>query len=497
MMKKLSLLLCFALVLTSVTACGGSDGAKETKTGETKKAEETKSEEKFDADLEGRYFSLKFPENWSYDEENADLGEEGGFASVEMHPNEAAKDVTYVKVSTGNQESYHFRRELGALELTLEDFANAKYDKLEIDGLTFACGEDVYQGGYKAIYRHSPDNMTVTIRSDGAFDNEEVKAVLSGIKFTLEDNGKVDPPWPWDGERLTPTVKTEMAGTFTIVPERIETDEPIVIGDIMVHQIAKIQGDTIYHLDGNKLNKYTLNGNKLQFVSTTELEDDYEYMCSDQTGMLYLSKGVGAIDVYKDDAKYMQTGVKGDLVMHPSGSWGMTFWVSSDMQKVTNNGTTLAAEPWLCTNLSDASLRQGPFSMISDVAITDTHIMVAGKEAGTEGREKIGIFDHNGTQLMMLGGNAFDAPDALGSTTAMLETANGFAAFDGNMRKLNLWDPNGTHIGAIDVKELFGTSYPWIEDIALLDDGSVLVAVSQERDDRSANELVFFRLTGF
>lgn len=37
----------------------------------------------------------------------------------------------------------------------------------------------------------------------------------------------------------------------------------------------------------------------------------------------------------------------------------------------------------------------------------------------------------------------------------------------------------------------------WLEDMQLLDDGSLLIMLTQERDDGSANELMFFRLTGF
>ncbi|RGY78859.1 hypothetical protein DXA18_14320 [Dorea sp. AM58-8] len=38
---------------------------------------------------------------------------------------------------------------------------------------------------------------------------------------------------------------------------------------------------------------------------------------------------------------------------------------------------------------------------------------------------------------------------------------------------------------------------PWLEDMQLLDDGSLLILLTQKRNDESANELMFFRLTGF
>ena len=65
------------------------------------------------------------------------------------------------------------------------------------------------------------------------------------------------------------------------------------------------------------------------------------------------------------------------------------------------------------------------------------------------------------------------------------------------MREIQFWAKDGTHLGAISTNEIFGVSYPWLEDMQLLDDGSILILLTQEREDESADELMFFRLTGF
>ena len=44
---------------------------------------------------------------------------------------------------------------------------------------------------------------------------------------------------------------------------------------------------------------------------------------------------------------------------------------------------------------------------------------------------------------------------------------------------------------------MFGTRYPWIEDMKVAEDGSVMVLMTQDRDDDFASELMVFRLTGF
>ena len=143
------------------------------------------------------------------------------------------------------------------------------------------------------------------------------------------------------------------------------------------------------------------------------------------------------------------------------------------------------------------SAEKGPFSMLDDVQITNSHIMVAGSMAAEDEGTKIIVYDYEGNQLLKLGGEDISSKDKLGSITGMAETENGFVAADGNMREIQFWAKDGTHIGAISTDDIFGVSYPWLEDMQLLDDGSLLIMLTQERDDGSANELMFFRLTGF
>ena len=135
--------------------------------------------------------------------------------------------------------------------------------------------------------------------------------------------------------------------------------------------------------------------------------------------------------------------------------------------------------------------------MLQDVAVTDQHILVAGNLADESADTKIAVYDSEGNQRMLLGGSEISDPDCLGWITGMVETANGFMAADGNMRRLYFWSKDGNFIGVIQVKDLLGTDYPWLEDMQLMEDGSVLLALTQEREDESADELMLFRLTGF
>lgn len=287
-----------------------------------------------------------------------------------------------------------------------------------------------------------------------------------------------------------------MVGSYTIVPEYIPFKEAQGVMQIMDHQFVK-QGNQAFHLLENKLDTYEYSESGLEFVSSMELDDDFEYLSGDSSGMLYLSPGIGDVIGVKDGKKALQTTVDGDLNMHPSGEWGISFWVNSDTQKIANQGGNLTAEPWILTGLNNDEERKGLFSMIDDVQITNSHIMVAGSMAVKDEGTKIVVYDYDGNQLLKLGGEDISSPDKLGPITGMAETENGFVAADGNMREIQFWAKDGTHVGAISTEDIFGVSYPWLEDMQLLDDGSLLIMLTQERDDGSANELMFFRLTGF
>ena len=101
-----------------------------------------------------------------------------------------------------------------------------------------------------------------------------------------------------------------------------------------------------------------------------------------------------------------------------------------------------------------------------------------------------------GTLQMQLSGDP-TASIGLGSITYVTKTANGFIALDGNMRDVVLWTADGTWLGAVEADDLFGTDYPWLASADVMDDGSILCIMTTERLDKSADELVAFRISGF
>ena len=83
----------------------------------------------------------------------------------------------------------------------------------------------------------------------------------------------------------------------------------------------------------------------------------------------------------------------------------------------------------------------------------------------------------------------------LGSITFAAKTGNGFMAMDGNMRDVVLWAEDGTWLGAVEDSDLFGTYYPWFASGDVMDDGSILVVMTEDRADESAMEAIAFKIS--
>lgn len=169
------------------------------------------------------------------------------------------------------------------------------------------------------------------------------------------------------------------------------------------------------------------------------------------------------------------------VTMHPSGTWGISYFSGAECEKIT---------------VADGALQTSPItfpeiSTISTLHIDEDYIFVCGHAADDSGH-KVYVYDHNGALQMTLAG---EDGKTLGSITFMAQTDFGFLGMDGNMRDVVLWSADGAYLGAAEDSDLFGTDYPWFCAGTVLDDGSILVIMTEERADESATEVVAFKLT--
>ena len=124
------------------------------------------------------------------------------------------------------------------------------------------------------------------------------------------------------------------------------------------------------------------------------------------------------------------------------------------------------------------------------------HVYVTGTSDDKD-NVAVWVFDTAGNQQFEFGNVEFAEDGSMGAITDVVETANGYIVFDGNMRSILFYGADGSLLASADDSDLFGTNYPWISSAAVMADGSVLVAMTEERADDSADELLVYRLSGF
>ena len=172
-----------------------------------------------------------------------------------------------------------------------------------------------------------------------------------------------------------------------------------------------------------------------------------------------------------------------NLAIHPSGAWGVNFFTSNECAIVTFSGNTYSSTP---VTFKEAGT-------IMNLCVDKNNIYVCANAADDSGH-KVFVYSKDGVLQKTL----CDAEgEGLGSVTFVTQTANGYIAFDGNMRDVLLWDNNGSFVAEISDGDIFSTNYPWFCDSAVLGDGSIVTIMTDEREDRSATEVVAFIVKGF
>ncbi|MCL2866224.1 MAG: hypothetical protein FWF47_00510 [Clostridia bacterium] len=443
--------------------------------------------------IEHGLFSVSYPDNWIYDEGRSSMNDKSANIRFTFY-DDAGKEQYRINISASPDSAKQHRRGFTDNGFSLKDLADGKLTGMVVDGTVFYESKpgEVYR------YRHDPSGVNYYIQFFPAKGVDLLAApftdIINGVRLHLTDEGTAATPWPWDGMPWTPDINPQTAGSITLTPMFLKADEPIILNRTMGTSMT-VSNDLIYTVTKNELSAYRINDDTVVFENAVKLDEEYEMIRTDKTGRLYLSQGIWSVFVYDGFNKISAPSIKHDLVMHPSGEWGISFWVNADPQIITVKDNVYEAAPWVLTDLTKPETRTGYFKMISDIRISDSHIMVAGSAADDSG-EKIMVYDFDGNELFALGNTRADR-SGLGHITGITETPNGFLATDGNMRSIILWDINGAFVGTIDVKKLLGAGYCWLEDMHLMDDGTILIAISQERADKSADELLFFKLTGF
>ena len=476
-MKKILAILLAGLMIFSLSACTDKNPEKPD--------DSSQPSPSGDADITTSLFTVKLSEDWINIEEDLENEEESCSAVLQvLDPNDNEYYLIEAVIEVEIGDPYDFREDLvdyGFIQYEYE--VNKAYETVKIGGvdlLEYDDGEETL----KYFNRVEGANATVSIEFDATdIKDAHIQALLDGITFNLKDIGNEDGPWEWEGTPFSAENKSVTAGSLNIQSDWVSMDTYIPTFETFEHSVAAV-GDTIYLLIDGELRKCMMTDGTLAFVEEIQLpEDDYECIEATNDGTLWLSGSLNDVINIKDGAVATTYEDIDNLAIHPSGAWGINYFTSNECSKVTFNGASFTSVPMTFSEVDT----------IMHLNVDENNIYVCGS-ATDESGHKVFVYDTNGNLQKVL----CDAEgEGLGSITFMAQSANGYIGFDGNMRDVILWDNDGKFVAEISDGDLFSTSYPWFCNSALLSDGSIITIMTEEREDKSAMELIAFVVKGF
>ena len=483
---KLSGLFLAALMLFSLTACG-KDSPEPSSTSEGTEQTKPPVEAGSGTTINTNLWDLTYDEadGWVYEEE--ELYDDETYSDlILVIPDETGEsDLINVEISVSIEDPGDFRDYLISYGFDEYEYAvNQAYDFTSIGGIDCLEAEGNYWGSpcLRYLSRVEGAGATVLIEIIGEYEDARVDRLLSGLTLNLEDTGNEDGPWYWEGEPFSAQPRSAMVGTYTVSSQWLPITDCIITRETFEHAAAVI-GDQVFLLVDGQLKRYDYDGTSLKFAEDIALDSEYEAIFADITGTIWLSNFMEALISWKDGAQTASYEGPSYVAMHPSGTWGISWFSGPECEKITLSGGAVATGPIVFKEVD----------LISHLLVDENHIYVTGSAADESGH-KVFVYDTAGNLQLTL---ADSDGGSLGSVTFVAETANGYLALDGNMREVVLWAKDGTYIGAADDSDLFGTSYPWFCGGAKLADGSILAIMTEDRADESAMELVAFKLSGF
>ncbi len=462
-------------MLFSLAACGDKN---------PEKPNETK-QPTGDADITTSFFEIRLSDDWINIEDDFKNEEEYSKAVLQvLDPEDEEYYLVEATISVEIDEPYDFREDLVYYGFNQYEYeVNKAYETVKIGGVDLLKYDD---GEETLVYfnRVENANASVYIKFDATdIKDAHIQALLDGITFNLKDIGNEDGPWEWEGTPFSAEDKSVTAGSLNIQSQWIRLDEHISTFETFDHSVAAV-GNNIYLLIDGELRKCILVDGALAFDKVIELpEDDYESVEATSDGTLWLSGSMNDIICIKNDKIATTYEDIDNLAMHPSGTWGVNYFTSSECSKVTFNGDSYTSVPMNFTEVDT----------IMHLNVDENNIYVCGSAADDSGH-KVFVYNTDGKLQKTL----CDAEgEGLGSITFMAKSANGYIGFDGNMRDVLLWDNDGKFVAEISGDDLFSTYYPWFCNSALLSDGSIITIMTEEREDKSATEVVIFTVKGF
>jgi hypothetical protein len=244
--------------------------------------------------------------------------------------------------------------------------------------------------------------------------------------------------------------------------------------------LAQYQGKLVYGGGGKNLTALALKDNVLSIdkgmfkdgILTSE--ERIENPTTDAAGYIYFRHG-NKLNSFKDGKTVvMNDNCVDSFAPVPDGKSGYLYLGPAFKKAILDAGVVKSTEP----GFVDPKAGQGPFKQV-DYAVVDKDSTVYLQGYPPEGNYGLMIsYSPAGQQLAQFGGQDFKAPDKIGGAAgiALTDKYVCVAVTDG----LKVWAKDGTFIGAVKNKDLFGDDYR-IYGIANWDGKGIVAYVNYEK----------------
>ena len=393
------------------------------------------------------------------------------------------KPVVKIKLQIYGEKSMAFRKALINAGIDLHAYSEGQVETTTIAGYDFVASTTAGSGTAVYYGRDISAQLTLKLTITGDQEDADLKTFLDSLKYTLPDKGGAEAPYPWEGAHLVTTTGSETVGEYTVSAVQVIGDESLLPMSVFDNRIAVV-GNLLYLMSQKQLFVYELDAenNTMTLAKQYDLDAEYTSMSADENGIVYLSKFMKNVLMYKDgEPLEAPSPAKDEMAVAKDGSFGISFFVKNTDLKKVNLETGEAVEFLLTGDNAPVN--------ISELMIDGDYIFMNGS---VEKDINLFVADYDGNVIADL---KDEDGSGLGSITFGMKLPDGYMGMDGNMREIVLWDNDGNWLGAAKASKVFGTSYPWISGFSRIDDTSCYVSMSQERDDKSWDEVVVYKLT--
>ena len=135
-----------------------------------------------------------------------------------------------------------------------------------------------------------------------------------------------------------------------------------------------------------------------------------------------------------------------------------------------------------------------PVEGINSVSVTKDYQAVCGYK---ESETLLNIYDNNWNEVMTISSTDTES-GMLEGVSAFEQTQNGWVIFDSWMENVIFVGIDGAILKEVSYEELFGTlNWPYVNGTCMDEEGNVIVAITDQREDASCYETIIFKLKGF